>query len=558
VDALPFQSRNDGKWGMVQSNGKLLFEEEFSEQPTVARNGRFMVKNSNDNWEIYTAEKKPKKVGDEYMDIAPFYSDVTIAVKKGERITIIDRDGKVKKTLEKAGGSNILAAWPFHEGLAKIKTEKGYGMINTSGKVVIEPNYCDMYDCSDGKILAVENKYEDMDKDEVVISILNTSGKVLGSIKRGKYDGIDDQFKVGKLRVWNYEDGANMTGFLNEKGEVILKPSEKNKAIRDWNDKYFVYYDGDAYGLKTFDEEVVIRAKYNKLSFAGENLNLLWAQDDEDYKFTLIDYEGNEVSSEEYKDVTKFYDGKHAFVQISSKEWGMIDKNGKEMKGIPDIYNVSVYDEPSGVIYSDYVDIEALIAACGITANSIGDYSFDMTPEQMVQTWIKNTKASEELSPSNFRYRFNLEDEREVEKATITYGVYYSNRMAEGGGYEWSDYYDEHIEMPYKWTDEKPSSISVYIRGSKINGKTKKALYSKLVDYVKTLGVVQKDKEEDSNRTIIVLPSNNGFVVRNDDDYVSITLYSKNEFKDFIGSNDADIVEVADIVEEFDTIAIAE
>ena len=83
---LPFRSSKDGKWGLMGTDGKVLFEEEFKDAPTSVKNGRFMVENGNGKWEIYTAEKKPTKVGDEYIGIADFTADVTPAVKPNEKI----------------------------------------------------------------------------------------------------------------------------------------------------------------------------------------------------------------------------------------------------------------------------------------------------------------------------------------------------------------------------------------------------------------------------------------------------------------------------------------
>ena len=63
VEYFPFQESKDGNWGMIGIDGKVLFSEEFKNMPTMAVNGRFMVKNSDGLWEIYTAEKKPEKIG---------------------------------------------------------------------------------------------------------------------------------------------------------------------------------------------------------------------------------------------------------------------------------------------------------------------------------------------------------------------------------------------------------------------------------------------------------------------------------------------------------------
>lgn len=139
---LPFKSSSEGKWGLIGTDGEVLFEEEFKDEPTVARNDRFMVKNGNGLWEVYTADSKPEKIGDEYLQIADFYATVTPSVKKNERINLIDVDGNVVKTLDKFNNKNIIKCSRFNFGYATITTEDDLcGIINTKGNVVIEPKY---------------------------------------------------------------------------------------------------------------------------------------------------------------------------------------------------------------------------------------------------------------------------------------------------------------------------------------------------------------------------------------------------------------------------------
>ena len=50
VEFLPFQSEEDGRWGLISPKGEVLFTEEFEREPTVARNGRFMVRDKDGNF----------------------------------------------------------------------------------------------------------------------------------------------------------------------------------------------------------------------------------------------------------------------------------------------------------------------------------------------------------------------------------------------------------------------------------------------------------------------------------------------------------------------------
>ena len=47
---LPFQSRSEGRWGLIDAKGNVLFQEEFEQVPTSVLNGRFIVENKNGYW----------------------------------------------------------------------------------------------------------------------------------------------------------------------------------------------------------------------------------------------------------------------------------------------------------------------------------------------------------------------------------------------------------------------------------------------------------------------------------------------------------------------------
>ena len=66
VEYIPFQETDDGHWGMISMDGKVLFKDEFKNKPTVVRDGRFFARTSEGVWEMYDASEKPKKIGADY------------------------------------------------------------------------------------------------------------------------------------------------------------------------------------------------------------------------------------------------------------------------------------------------------------------------------------------------------------------------------------------------------------------------------------------------------------------------------------------------------------
>ena len=328
---LPFKSSQNGKWGMIGTDGTILFEEEFKDEPTSAKNGRFLVKNGNGLREIYTAESKPERIGEEYLQIADFTSSVTPSVKKNERICLIDVDGNVKATLDKANNKSIVKCSLFLYGYAMIMTEDNmFGIINTKGEVVIEPKYAFAAPISGSRFYVV---LKNSDEEANAIKVLDASGGDILEMKVGdgqKYTEINPEISTSDyLAVCTSVDGERQWGFIDYSKNVVVKPSSKIKSITEVKDDKFIFSDGENYGVMNFDGEVVIRAKYDHLSWADDDMLIAY---DSDLKNYVINLEGDKITKEKYLSILPFYDKKHAAVKVDDNSWGFIDKNGEELK----------------------------------------------------------------------------------------------------------------------------------------------------------------------------------------------------------------------------------
>lgn len=104
IEAVPFQETEDGQWGMISVDGKVLFKDEFKEMPTVVRDGRFFVKNKDGILEMYDATEKPKRIGKDYVHATSFQNGRAIVAEKGKNVSIIDKDGNTVKVLDKVDG----------------------------------------------------------------------------------------------------------------------------------------------------------------------------------------------------------------------------------------------------------------------------------------------------------------------------------------------------------------------------------------------------------------------------------------------------------------------
>lgn len=522
IDGIPFKSSEKGKWGMMKPDGTIIFEEEFKDMPTLAVDGRFMVKNGNGLWEIYTLESNPVKIGDEYVSLGDFYHGVAPAVKKNEQISLIDIDGNVITVLEKSGSKPITKMENFHYGYALFEAEDAVGIVNTRGEILLEAqNYCKIYHVAPKRFLALSMKYKDeADKHNLVYDVIDPVGNQKGRIRMSKYDDIT-VLADGYIGIEQTSDGEKLYGIIDLEGNVIVKPTSKIRGLAAYNDGKFVFSNGDQIGVRTIKDDVLIRAKYDAIVWATDEL--LWVNSSVDGRqgWALIDLEGNKITKDVYQDALPFYDGKNAFVQITDKTWGIINIKGEEKKNTPDIYTVlrhKPYDYMTGhgadgVIFSDYVDMEAILSAVMMTPSGFGGFGINMTPVELIKVYNEYCEVGNQLklNPEEVhvdKLSYNKEIMRGID---LNVQLYYSGYMTERGESHFDDVAGEWIQAPVRWTKEKPQYIKMNVSGSKLRGKTD-ILYRKLLVKTKAYGQVYK---ENDHACIVVRNNGTGIILVN-------------------------------------------
>lgn len=413
VEYVPFRTSEDAKWGMISMDGKVLFEGRFENMPTKVTNGVFMVKNKNDMWEMYAASENPTKIGGEYKEICNFSGDLTPAVKENEKITLIDKKGNVKVTLDKINGKRIVKCWPFKNGLAEIETEDGLnGVIDTEGKVVVAPNYKSIRIVDEGNIFAwsvIRNSEEDYWN----YDFFDSKGEIMLNLKTGKgrtYDNADIFSSSTKyICVTTHSDYKR--GFINYQKEVMPVPFAKVYNIEILGD-YFVYSGERNWGLMNMDGEVLVPEEFDRLSFACEDLLICL----KDHKYNLMDFNGNFITNKGFEDFYPF-EGERALVEFGLHNWGFIDKKGNVIKS--GIYETSM-NNADVYVTSDYSEEEDFVGM-DLTLFGLKGHvkSVTMTSSECTQSYF---------SPKSLKY-----DEQGTLRYYENSGGYFSVQFSEDG-----------------------------------------------------------------------------------------------------------------------------
>lgn len=365
---FPVQMEQGEVWSLISPSGKVLVQDEFKEKPTLVVNGRFMVRNSEGLWEIYTADEKPQKIGGEYKSAGLFVEDVAPVAEKGKPVQLIDRDGKVKVTLDKIDGKTVASVSNFTDGLAVFTLEEGgQGCINTKGEVVVPAKFNDIRYIGDGKMFATKIATGDTENDDMgaesTILVLDHKGNELFNFPEGKYTPSSSYENGRAVVTVPGEDGGIRYGIIDDKGEWILKPSSKIQYISERLNDLFIFGNDSGFGLMNIEGEVLLRAKYDILNFANDETLIATRRSSQGTESMLIDLEGNKIENTTYDETLSKIDNKHLIACESHNSYIIIGLKGENIDKKLSFCNYDLSSIGDWVVESDYVDIQALTNA---------------------------------------------------------------------------------------------------------------------------------------------------------------------------------------------------
>lgn len=554
----PFKTDADGKWGMINTKGEVLFDAEFKEIPSVAKNGLFFVKNSKGLYELYTATEKPELIGENYVTAASFNNEkVTVVAREDEPVSIINTDGEVITVIEKIGGIDVERVSGFKNGVAIFNglnnnNESVSGLIDKNGEVVLDPKYYAMsiISADEGLVFAIPDKYRN-NPEKAEIVVYNLDGEEQFTLKCEKYENFG--FSSDRLCINGYipvKIEERGWGLLNKKGEEVLKPTSKIDRIVDMRDDVFIYKHDGSYGLMNVKGEKVLSAKYEALRFASDRL--LWADKTGDEGYSLINFDGKEISAKSGKYTnTSLFENGCALVKTGKNEWGVVKDNAEEVTIQTEIYDVQLENNYSyNYAENDFFDIAKILDVCKLSKTGIGDFKYGIGAKALVEAYIKNTptESHDGVTPDNW-HKDRLTYTKYFKGVEVSVGLYYSAYLTETSYGSSYDYYSP----SYSWTSAEPQYINAEISGSKINEAKQKRIFDAILENAKSIGSVFAKKM----RAVIISVSNDrGLLITRNNSSIQLIMINNSSYKEInIDSYDDDSYD--DAYSDIDSCAVA-
>ena len=307
---IPCKVSDSDLWGMVGVDGKILFENEFENEPSIAVNGVFSVLNSNDELEYFTADSKPKQIGQKaYLDGGYYTEGVIPVVDSNHQILFITKEGDIAFDLKEVKGKKVINVSPlFSDGLMAFCTEDNkWGYINNKGKVVIEPVYSFANEFNEGyAVVATTRKIEQFPYSEETAYVIDKKGNKIITLPKSKSDPVMEKFVYDECINWNHTmfnvngkdsfSNPNVFVFNYQDGYAPFVETDENENI----------YQGKKFGIIDQKGSFIIRAKYDGISRVIGNK--FWAKQqtsDNNFNIDCLDKEGNKLFT--IKNIKNFY-----------------------------------------------------------------------------------------------------------------------------------------------------------------------------------------------------------------------------------------------------------
>lgn len=331
-----YSAYTNGKWGVIDNSGNTVISATYDEMIVVPNNkktvfvctydvqdstGEYKTKVLNEkNEEILTGYDKVEAIDNYDSKQNIWFEDNLLRVKKDEKYGLIDFSGK---TILECEYDAIYALKGVTENII-IEKEGKVGLVNAKGQTIINTEYSSIQTLKEG------NKSEYLvANEEGKYGVVSTSGTV---ILEPKYEEIKylDSNEVYAVKL----DGVLQ--LVNNKGET-LQISEGEEYVYAKGENVIVSKDGKA-GIEKSTGEAVIPYDYEELKYAFS----IYYIAKKDGKYGVINVNNETVKEFEYINMYCVEEGNFIVADKTETETVILDSNlAQKISGIISEINVS-------------------------------------------------------------------------------------------------------------------------------------------------------------------------------------------------------------------------
>lgn len=308
-------SNSSHKWSIIDKEGNVIVETEYPTTGVSISNvfdDVYWVK-SNGRCQLFSVNQPNQPLLDEEQaDVTDFiYCGYTFVATRQQPIRIINTKGETVATLPES----IRECHSFgKDGYAVVRGEGGkFGVVDTNGKLLIEPTYTNLQPLGEGVFLAELRQF------------LDAQGNVLGEIDPQKYVVTNLGMEKGKMIV--RDASTRLCCVINQKGEEeFALPMAVDASY--YKGGYAPFRDASGlWGILDDDGDVVVQPQYPMLFNIGGGEFIVNANGG----FGAINAQGETIVDFNYNggfDPEKVGEN---FIMARNYEYMLVNKQGEEL-----------------------------------------------------------------------------------------------------------------------------------------------------------------------------------------------------------------------------------
>lgn len=326
-----YTAYENGKFGVINNDGETVIEPAYDEMIAIPNNSRpifictydvndsdgtYKTKAINEkNEEILTGYDKIEAIDNSDSKQNVWYEDNVLRVSRNGKYGIINFEGQEVLPCEydeitalKGVTSNFL-----------VKKDGKLGLVNEKGQTIINTEYKNILTLKEGYkseyvIVNAENKY----------GVISTSGTILiePTYEGVKYLGSSSLFAVKQDNTWKLMD--------TEEKKIIIDGGYKD-IVEAKSENIVVVNNDGKYGVVSKENEEKIKPQYEDLKYAFS----IYYIAKKDGKYGVINLENEEVIKFEYKNMEYVENGGFIQADRTDTETVIFDNNlGQKVTGI--------------------------------------------------------------------------------------------------------------------------------------------------------------------------------------------------------------------------------
>ena len=311
----------DNKWGVIDNKGNKIINNTYEEMIIIPNKNKdvfictYDVDYDNETFKTKVLNENENEIFKEYENISAientdgkrvWYEENLLKYKKDDKYGLIDLDGKVVVSPEY---DNIYALEGIDKSIILEKDGKK-GLVNTSlGEIIIPVEY-----------IQISNLTDSYDNGYIVKNEQNKYG-IIGADKKKileeKYDDI--KHVTGNNYYVVVENGV--TEVIDTLGQVILNSGFD--SIEEISLNNFVIIKNNLYGVITKDSEVLIEPNYTNIKYAFLNYYIV----QKDGKYGIVDIQNNVLIENKYENITYVKEADLFEAEREDYKTDIIDRN---------------------------------------------------------------------------------------------------------------------------------------------------------------------------------------------------------------------------------------